>query len=388
MNENEERFFSIDLYTNSLYPGMLLKGDLFTEQGIKIYPANQPVTQDVIDSLLSQNIKKVFYKRPLIVPRNEKNPMIPFNVLEKAFSIAEQIGYAIIKKTPLPEKDIEETVEQFIEKIANADSGAMLNILEIKDYDEQTYVHSVNVTMLAVLFSKLMEWKRNKIRVLGIGALLHDIGKILVPLEILNKKELLSKEEFDIIKKHPVYGYNILKSQSQFEDQIINITLMHHECFDGSGYPLGVTSEKIDDMAQIVSLCDFYEAVTTNKIYRDKIAFWRAFLMIRTNMAVKFNPRFAIEFINKMPKYLIEKSIFSIGQYVLLNTGEKAEVVRLSKVEALKPVVSIYYNSKGDILKYPLQIDLVNDDTRWIETIIEDKETNDYLDTLKKADMK
>ncbi len=388
MNEKDEKFSKIDLYTNCMYPGMILKGELFTEQGIKIYPANQPITQEVIGSLLSRNIKKVFYKKPLIVSANDKNPMMPVEVLEKAFSVSEQIGYAVIKKTPLPEKDIKETVEQFIEKVSGAVSGALLNIIEIKDYDELTYVHSVNVTMIAVLLSNLMGWKRDKIRVMGIGALLHDIGKIMVPVEILNKKESLTKEEFDIIKKHPVYGYNILKSQTNFEDQILKIALMHHECFDGSGYPLRVTSEKIDDMSQIVSLCDFYEAVTTKKSYRDKIAFWKAFLMIRENMAIKFNPRFAIEFINKMPVYLIEKTIFSEGQYVMLNTGEKAEVLKLSKVETLKPVVAIYYNSKGEILKYPLQIDLVNDDKRWIETIIEDKETIGYMDIIKKSDMK
>lgn len=385
MNEKEEKFSRIDLYVNCMYPGMILKGDLFTEQGIMIYPANQPIAQEIINSLISRNIKKVFYKKPLIVSGYEKNPMMPSEVLEKAFSVSEQIGYAIIKKTPLPEKDIEETVEKFIEKVSDAESGTLLNIIEIKDYDEQTYVHSVNSAMIAVLYSKLIGWKRDKIRVLGIGALLNNIGKIMVPAEILIKKEPLTKEELEIIKKHPVYSYNILKGQSHFEDQIMNIALMHHECYDGSGYPLGVTVDKIDDMSQIFSICDFYEAVTTSKSYRDKIAFWRAFLLIRKNMAVKFNPRFAIEFINKMPEYLIEKTIFSEGQYVLLNTGEKAEVNKLSKLEALKPLVAIYYNSRGDLLKYPIQIDLINDDKRWIETIIEDKETIDSLDAIKKG---
>jgi putative nucleotidyltransferase with HDIG domain len=381
--ENELQFSKVELFTNCLYTGMMLKGDLYSEDGTILFPAGQPLTDEVLKTVQSKNIKKVFYNRPLLASETQKNPMMTQQVLEKAFAVSEDIGYAAIKKTPLPEKEIEETVEQFITMVAKAEKGALLNLIEIMDYDEQTYVHSVNVAMIAVLFGKLLDWRREQTKMIGIAALLHDIGKILVPKEILNKKDPLTAEEFDIIKKHPIYGYNILKSQSKFPEPILKVALMHHECYDGQGYPLGVPNEKIDYMAQIVSICDFYEAITTNKIYRQKFAFWKAFMMIRKNMVSKFNPRFAIKFINKMPPYLVDKALFSIGDYVQLNTNETAEIVQLSNVETLKPSVKIYTTPNGEPLKYPLQINLEKEEKRWIETIIDDQKAIEQLKEMK-----
>lgn len=384
MAENSAQFSRVDLFTNSLYPGMILNGDLFTEEGQKIYPANKPVSSDVIKLLTQKNVKKLYYNKPA-APEDAKKPLVPKEVLEKAFAVSEEIGFAVIKKAPLPEKEIENTVEQYIERISTTNKDALLNLIEIQDYDEQTYVHSVNVALMSVLFAKLLSWEPEKIKPLGIGAMLHDVGKLLIPKEILTKKEPLKPDEIEIMKKHTVYGYNLLKGQSNFSDEIIKIALLHHECIDGSGYPLGLTSDKIGELPQIVSITNFYESITNNTTFRSKTTFWKAFILIRKSMGTKFNVRYATSFINRMPVFLVDKSIFAVGNYVMLNTNEIAEIADLSKVETLKPLVKIYSDASGNPLKYPLQIDLNNEDIRWIDNIIEDEQIINKMIELKKT---
>ncbi len=385
MEEINNTYSNVELYANSLYSGMILKGNLCLEDGRVIYPANRPLSKDFINDLLAKGIKKIYYQKPLVNYQAEEKQVYPNELLEKAYALSEKIGYAVVKRTPLPEKEINETVEKFIERVSVAEKGTLLNLAELEEYDEHTYFNAVNVALVSVLFGKLLSWKHEQIKMLGIGALLHDVGKLLITKEILNKKNELTEEEFEIIKKHATYGYSLLKSQTSYSDQILKIALMHHETWDGTGYPMGITRDKLEDMPQIVSICDYYVAVTSDKIYRDKFANWKALIMIRKNAGTKFNPRFAAEFINRMPAYLVAETIFHMGDFVELNTNEIGEVIQLAKVETLKPTIKIYINGNGEVIKYPLQINLELDNTRWIETIIEDKEKLNRINTIKSS---
>ena len=345
----------IEVNTEFLYPGVILKGDAFTGEGEKILDAYHPITQEIMDYLKNGNIKSVYYEKPqMLFKKNSQKSLIPIELLEKAFSVAEEIENSIMKKHQLPKKEIEDTVEQIINKVAMAEMDTILNLLDLKNFDQYTYTHSVNVAVLAVLFAKQLHWEMENLKMLGVGTLLHDMGKLLVPKSILNKNSKLTPEEWKIMQKHTLYGYEILKNQSDYPENIRKIPLMHHENYDGKGYLLGIKGEQISEMASIVSICDTFDAMTSRRSYKVELPFWFTFLFLNKQSGKKFNPRFAASFVNTMPHHITEDDLFPIGLYVVLNTGEICRIIKNTKANLFRPIVNILINAHSETLKYPL----------------------------------
>lgn len=375
----------ITLFTDFLYPGMKLKGELYTESGERVYPEEVPISAELIADLKARGVKRVYYEKPLLLTTVQgKEGKIPLELLEKAFAVSEEIVSSAVNQKPLPQRQIEETVESFVERVSTAGMDTILNLLEIKDFDEYTYTHSINVALLSIMAAKVLMWPDEQIRLTGIGALLHDIGKVLVPEAVLNKQGKLTDEEFALMKKHTVYGYEIVRGQSGYGDEIQKIPLLHHECYNGSGYPFGLTGEKTSLPASLVSIADFFDAVTSKRSYKNGQPHWYALILIMKNSGGKFHPRLAVDFVNKMPEFLMGHELLPIGSFVLLNTGEIAEVIDHPNVEVLKPVVGIYIQ-QNRALKTPIQIRLEFDKTREIETLIQNPDLLTVLEKLRQA---
>ena len=141
----------------------------------------------------------------------------------------------------------------------------------IKQGDNATLVHCLNVGMLCFLFGLWLGWSKNDINMLVVAGVCHDIGKIRVPHEILYKPGKLTNEEFDEVKKHTVYGHQLL-NKSDIPAEVRQTALMHHEKLDGGGYPFGKTNGAIDMYAAVVAICDVYEAMTSDRVYRAKVS--------------------------------------------------------------------------------------------------------------------
>lgn len=130
--------------------------------------------------------------------------------------------------------------------------------------------HNIRVGKIAYNFAKALNYNEGECDKLRTAGYLHDIGKLLVPISILNKKGMLNNNEFEIIKKHSLYSYLILRKYEVIED-ICDIVKYHHENFDGSGYPFGIAGENIPMGARIIKICDVYDALTSNRVYRNKL---------------------------------------------------------------------------------------------------------------------
>ncbi len=380
----EEKWLKIELYTSFLYEGMVLQGDLFTESGEKVVNAREPLTKELIDDLKNRGVKKVYYSKPKPKKNKELPEIIKPETLEKGYLVSQEVVKNIEGDKPLPIKDIENTVESFMDEISSSKPEAILNMLELKEYDEYTYTHSINVSLLSIMFANFLNWNSDKIKELGTGAILHDMGKILIPKEIINKNGKLTPEEFELVKKHTIYGYEIVKPYKEFSERTKLIPLLHHECYNGSGYPFGLSGEKIDELAQIVSIADIFDAIVTKRSYKPGYPLWNAFLSIQQSAGIKFIPRLAIEFVNKMPQKIAGEAVIKVGDFVLLNTKEIGEIVELSEKSTLKPTVKIYINSKQQKVKFPILVMLEVDQTRWIEKIIDDEKA---IESLKKISL-
>lgn len=223
-------------------------------------------------------------------------------------------------------------------------------IISNKSYlEEYIYYHMVNVSILAIILGKQMGFNKTRLADLALGAALHDIG-ILSFEDIINSPEKISDKDYEQIKRHPILGVEVLEKQKGLSTQVLSIILQHHERLDGSGYPFGLKADKIDELAQIVSIVNVYEALTHKRPFRENTLNDQAIrLMVERKYAL--NPRLLKLFIETI-------SIYPLHSWVKLSSGEIAKVVGVNKASFLKPIIRIYFDRQGRRLEVERNIDL------------------------------
>lgn len=201
----------------------------------------------------------------------------------------------------------------------------------IRDYDDMTYVHSLNVSLICSIFGAWLKLPREEIRILTLGGLLHDIGKMLVPRDILTKADKLSNEEYDAIKLHAIKGYQALKDYP-VDIRVKYAALMHHERCDGSGYPNGFKSDQIEEFSKIIAIADVYDAMTSNRRYRKAICPFDVVENFERDGFLKYDPGYLMVFMER----IVQSYLHNI---VRLSDGREGEVVMINKLALSRPVI-------------------------------------------------
>ena len=209
---------------------------------------------------------------------------------------------------------------------------ALLWLTQLKDRDEFTSIHAMNVSILALYFGRSLGLSMEQLQDLGLGALLHDIGKLKTPLSILNKPGKLSGFEFDEIKKHTVYGYDLLKEKKEVNEEVLRIVRGHHERLDGRGYPDGLQDDQISYLTKIVSIVDVYDAVTSKRSYGEDDTPYNAINGIFKDRIGRFDSALVEEFVKHI-------GVYPIGCVVELTTGHVGIVTSIADKHHLSPMV-------------------------------------------------
>ncbi|MCT4543585.1 MAG: HD-GYP domain-containing protein [Vallitalea sp.] len=220
-------------------------------------------------------------------------------------------------------------VEELLE---NRDT--IVNLIDLKIFDDYTFYHSVNVAVLSILLGTTLELNKEQLYNLGLGAILHDIGKMFIDNSILNKKGKLTDEEFFEIQKHPQYGYKYLKETFQIPLSSYVAVLQHHEKYNGTGYPNRISKDKISLFAQIISIADVYDALTSNRPYRKALLPSEAIEYIMGNGGVMFDIKLVKRFISKIAPY-------PVGTGVELSNKYKGFVVENYEDAILRPRIKV-----------------------------------------------
>lgn len=160
------------------------------------------------------------------------------------------------------------TVVDEIVKAAASNAGALIGLSRLRDKDEATFMHCLSVSVLMATFGGALRLDDGTVRLLAIGGLLHDIGKMAIPIGVLGKNGKLTEQEFAIIRSHPERGYHMLRQIDGTDQSVLDICRYHHEQFDGGGYPAGLAGETIPYAARIAAICDVYDALTTVRPYK------------------------------------------------------------------------------------------------------------------------
>ena len=244
--------------------------------------------------------------------------------------------------------------QKLVEEINDSVSrnpGALISLARLKTADVHTYMHSVAVCALMIALSKQLGLSEQETRRAGIAGLLHDLGKALMPMEVLNKPGKLTDEEFAIIKKHPAEGHRLLLGNSGADEMMLDVVLHHHEKIDGTGYPKGLKGEEISLFAKMGAVCDVYDAITSNRPYK---AGWPPSESLR-KMAEWAKGHFDQRVFQAFVKSL---GIYPIGSLVRLESGRLGLVVDQSEKSLLAPCVKVFYSTHAQARILPEIIDL------------------------------
>lgn len=200
--------------------------------------------------------------------------------------------------------------------------------------DDSIYAHSINVALISHMLGHWLQLSDENLTILTAAALLHDIGKTKIPLEILNKPGRYTDEEFDLVRRHPAFGYEILQPYEQLDPRIKNAALMHHERCDGQGYPNGMKFHDIDDCSQIIAIADVYDAMTAARSYRAPLCPFHVIADFELEGLQKFNPKFILTFLERIA-YTYQNN------RVLLTDGRHANITMLNKQFLSRPIVGV-----------------------------------------------
>ena len=203
----------------------------------------------------------------------------------------------------------------------------------LRDYDDATSAHSQNVGLIAATIAKWLNFSEDDIKQVTIAGLLHDIGKLQIPKEILLKTDRLSPNEYAIMKDHVKLGYAILKDQP-IDNRIKEACLLHHERCDGSGYPFNLANSKIPPFAKIVAIADVYDAMTASRSYRGALCPFDVIQMFDQDGLSKYDPHYIMTFLNHITDTYLHNN-------VRLNDGRIGEIIMINQMCLYRPVVRI-----------------------------------------------
>jgi putative nucleotidyltransferase with HDIG domain len=228
---------------------------------------------------------------------------------------------------------------------------AFLNISRLKNKDDYTYLHSVAVCALMIALAKQMELSEEDVKDAGMAGLLHDVGKMMIPEEVLNKPGKLTDEEFEIIKSHPLRGWEVLNHAEGAHAVALDVVLHHHERVDGTGYPEKISGDALTVFARMGAVCDVYDALTSNRCYKSG---WEPAEALR-KMAEWRNGHFDERIFHAFVKTI---GIYPTGTLVRLKSGRLAIVTEQSEKGLLTPMVKAFFSTKANEPIMPEMIDL------------------------------
>lgn len=300
-------------------------------------------------------------------PEEKPKPVSRMEELKRAAMICKQAKQAVVsmfREVRMGNAINAEAAGELVDEISSSvvrNPGALISLARLKTADDYTYMHSVAVCALMVALARQLGLNEREVKEAGMAGLLHDLGKAMMPVKVLNKPGKLTDDEFRVIKSHPVEGHRLLVEGKSVSDMVLDVCLHHHEKIDGSGYPDRLAGDQISVFAKMGAVCDVYDAITSNRPYK---AGWDPAESIR-----KMTEWSKGHFDEKVFQAFIRSiGIYPVGSLVKLSSGRLAVVVEQSEKSLLAPHVKVFFSTKSQTRVVPELIDLSHPAT--IEKIV------------------
>lgn len=345
--------------TSSLQPGDRLAKTIYTSSGSVLLAEGKELSQAMIQRLQVLGISQVYVQDPRtddIVVEDSVSEAVRNRAVKVVYEQFSQMVEArkwkrVITNTRLG-REFRKAFEDILYDL-QSNKQVMVHLTQIYSTDNYLYSHSVNVGIYSAALGMALGLKRDQLVDLGIGAMLHDIGKTQIPLEILNKPGKLTDEEYAVMKEHSSIGYYLLKDIPDIPLLSAHCALQHHERLDGTGYPRALKGDQIHLYGQIVGVADVYDALTSDRVYRKGFLPHVALEILFTSTG-QFDS-------DLIAKFRDNVAIYPLGLLVTLGTGERAVVVDINTKFPHRPIVRVLEDANGQTLKVPYEVDLSQD---------------------------
>ncbi|RFU63795.1 HD-GYP domain-containing protein [Peribacillus glennii] len=344
--------------TESLTQGMRLGKSIRNERGQILINEGIELNEKLIRRLKELGIPFVYIQDPR-TEHIKPGKNITETLRREAISTIENTFTDLQKNDSLSSSFvIEKAYRRFsglIRHIMNdiRSNDELLTLLaDVYTYDNYIFTHSLNVTLYSLAIGMELKLSSKQLETLGLGAILHDVGKMLVPVEILMKPGRLTKEEFEEIKKHSETGFHLIRNVQTLPLLVAHCAYQHHERIDGSGYPRGLTGDDIHFFGKIIAVADVFDAVTSNRVYRSAMLPHEGLEILYAGSGVQFEMKVVEAFRRAV-------AVYPNGLGVTLNDGRKGIVSRQNVGCSDRPVIEIL-EENGEQLEAPYELDLNN----------------------------
>jgi HD-GYP domain-containing protein (c-di-GMP phosphodiesterase class II) len=305
----------------------------------------------------------------------------------EAQNVVRQVMNDVRMGRSIESERVKRVVNSMVDSILR-NQEALVSLTRMKSLDEYTFVHSLDVCILSLSLARHLNLSREEMMEVGIGALLHDVGKMRLPTQVLKKPDTLSENEWVEVRKHPVYSLEIMEASQGIPDSSKQLALQHHERFNGSGYPFGLKGDTISTYGQIVGMVDFYDAITTDRPYQKAIQPHEAIRQIYEKGQGEFDRLMVERFIQCI-------GIYPFGTLVVMDTEEMGIVCGVKPDALLRPKVLVIFRNSRTPYPEPFVADLNEkaDHSTWYKRSIImpldpskwNVRVDDYLGDLKRT---
>jgi putative nucleotidyltransferase with HDIG domain len=276
------------------------------------------------------------------------------STIRRMYSEAVSVASLLWESARIDSKPDASAAQSMIDMLAQAvvhNRSALMALTALKDYDDYTFTHMVNVSILTMGQARGLGIEGPLLREIGLAALMHDIGKVKTPSEILNKPDKLTAEEFTIMKRHVVDGAEILRGTPEIPALAPIVAFEHHLRIDGTGYPYGVTRPHLNLATMLCGIADVYDAMRSQRKYQQAFPSERILAVLQLNDGKQFDQHLVRRFVQLL-------GIYPVGNLVRLNTGEVAIVLQVHAADPYRPKVRVLFAADGIRLDLPRDINL------------------------------
>jgi len=330
----------------SISPGVKLAKPIYSSDGHTLLGKGMSLNPEYIKRLQVLGITSVYIEDEILAQLGiaiENSDLISETARKEAVQVTRKCLEDLIRSKPLETKKINQVVNNILDELLKQDQ-LVVTLTDIRTFDDYIFNHSANVAVLSLIMGISLGYDQIKLRNLGIGALLHDIGKTTIPLAILNKPGKLTEQELSLVQQHSQTGFEIMRENQELSIITAHVAYQHHEKFDGTGYPRGLKGKEISEFARIAALADVYDALTANRSYRKGYLPHEAYEYLMASG----NTHFDYDLIQLFSKHI---SPYPTGTIVRLNTGEKAVVTKQNLECLLRPTVLVFEEKETKIVE-------------------------------------
>ncbi|MFS0727273.1 HD-GYP domain-containing protein [Paenibacillus sp. 1P07SE] len=338
-------------------PGMKLAKKIFSEDGLVLLGQHVELTQHLIARLQQCGVAFVYIEdamtEDLVIPEmiSDETRLRALSEIRTGFrELTNHSRRTKGSRTPYIAKQFRSVMSMVLDEISDHE-GAMIMLMNMGLVDHYLFQHSLNVCIYTTLLGMSDGLGHEELITLGMGALLHDIGKTQIATDVLMKPGRLTAEEFEEMQKHTERGFLLLKDEPNIPLIVAHCAYQHHERLDGSGYPRGIRGKEIHDYAKWIGLVDSYDAMTTNRVYRSPMLPHQAIEGLYAGTGTLYEQRMVRTFRDKIV-------IYPVGVTVTLNTGVSGVVAGYNPLCPHRPIIRVLYDDAGEPVAQPYEIDM------------------------------